>query len=201
MISLSPDAHRYHWSGSFALKRVKISKDKKCLIVKFYWLPKIDGPLSSSVSKLCDSPPGPSVKEDPYQGPGLARLFNHAVEIDENKKVSDAIFKSGDEIQLKTKDPENCPLPCWELLEMQWLLNRVVAMSGDVDIDVEDGFDYYQDFQEEDVDKNSDDEDGFVYDDDYYDGYYDDGYYDDDQVSMTEAADFDDPCDMPDAFE
>ena len=31
------------------------------------------------------------------------------------------------------------PLPHWDILEMQWILNRVVAMSGYGAADVEDG--------------------------------------------------------------
>ena len=189
MISLSPDAHRYHWSGYFALKPVKISEDKKCLSVKLYWLPKVDGPISSSVSRLCDPPS--QLEGNPSQGPGLARLFNYEMPI----SGCFPCIKSGDEIKLTTEDPENCPLPHWELLEMQWILNRVVVMSGDVDIDVEDGFDYYEDFDEEDVDKNDEGEDDFAYDD----GYYDDGYYDDEQVSMMEGEDIADPEDVLEA--
>lgn len=60
--------------------------------------------------------------------------------------ISDIIIQSGDEIRITTEDPQNCPLPHWDLLEMQWVLNRVVAMSGAVDVDSE--FDDVDDDQE-----------------------------------------------------
>jgi hypothetical protein len=37
---------------------------------------------------------------------------------------------SGDEICLETNDPQRLPLPDWRLLDMQWILHRVAAMSG-----------------------------------------------------------------------
>jgi hypothetical protein len=37
---------------------------------------------------------------------------------------------SGETFTFTTKDPKNLPLPSMELLEMQWLLQRLVAMSG-----------------------------------------------------------------------
>ena len=78
---------------------------------------------------LCD----PSSLDGRSEGPGLARLFNHEKPI-ASTPLSDHIIQSGDEIQLTTEDPENRPLPHWEILEMQWILNRVVAMSGAAEV-------------------------------------------------------------------
>ena len=39
-------------------------------------------------------------------------------------------IESGEIFELTTNNPETHPLPSWELLEMQWFLQRVVAMSG-----------------------------------------------------------------------
>ena len=39
-------------------------------------------------------------------------------------------IKSGDWFEMRTDDPEARPLPSWELLEMQWFLQRVVGMAG-----------------------------------------------------------------------
>lgn len=38
-------------------------------------------------------------------------------------------------MRLKTEDRENLPFTSLELLERQWFLNRVVAMSGAADIE------------------------------------------------------------------
>ncbi|KAF2257877.1 hypothetical protein CC78DRAFT_572870 [Lojkania enalia] len=55
------------------------------------------------------------------QGPNSTMLFN--VE-------SQHIIRSGDQISLKTDDPVSRPLPDFRLLEMQWFLHCVTAMSG-----------------------------------------------------------------------
>ena len=39
-------------------------------------------------------------------------------------------IRSGQVFSFKTTEPEGQPLPSWELLEMQWYLQRLVAMSG-----------------------------------------------------------------------
>jgi hypothetical protein len=49
------------------------------------------------------------------------KLFNH---------LTDQKLCSGDIITLQTDDPENKPLPSRDLLEMQWLLHRLTALSG-----------------------------------------------------------------------
>jgi hypothetical protein len=51
---------------------------------------------------------------------------------------------SGDTISITTKDPETWPLPDYGLLELQWILHRVAAMSGAVEI--------YDDFDNDDDD-------------------------------------------------
>ncbi|KAF3891393.1 hypothetical protein GTR04_5215 [Trichophyton interdigitale] len=40
---------------------------------------------------------------------------------------------SGQEIVLTTSDPENLSLPGWDLLELQWTLQRLTALSGAAD--------------------------------------------------------------------
>jgi hypothetical protein len=44
------------------------------------------------------------------------------------------IICSGDEFSLETDDPVLRPLPDFRLLEMQWFLHRVTAMSGAAEI-------------------------------------------------------------------
>ena len=107
------------------MKPVELSDDKKCLKVKFFWLRKLNSP--PAFINICQTPLLESRDERPYR----SCLWNHA--------TKEAI-KSGDEILLTTEDPENLPLPSWELLEMQWFLNRVIAMSGAAD--VEDDFNH-----------------------------------------------------------
>jgi hypothetical protein len=40
------------------------------------------------------------------------------------------MIRSGDEIYLETNDPEGLPLPDWRILDMQWILHRVTALSA-----------------------------------------------------------------------
>ena len=87
----------------------------------------------------------------------------------ERMPPSDHIIQSGDEIRLTTEDPENRPLPHWDILEMQWILNRIVAMSGGAEVN--------------EFDNNDDDDD-------------DDGGGG--EVSLNEGRDFITPADDPD---
>ncbi|GFF41160.1 hypothetical protein IFM51744_04714 [Aspergillus udagawae] len=45
---------------------------------------------------------------------------------------NDRPLLSGEMVTLETHDLENCPLPDTRILEMQWVLNRVLALSGTV---------------------------------------------------------------------
>jgi hypothetical protein len=47
--------------------------------------------------------------------------------LDMNQPVT---IRSGDTFTLTTDDPESRPLPSLELLDMQWVLQRLVAMCG-----------------------------------------------------------------------
>lgn len=42
-------------------------------------------------------------------------------------------IQSGQKFSFITNDPVNQPLPSWDLLEMQWILQRLVRMSGAAD--------------------------------------------------------------------
>jgi hypothetical protein len=96
------------------------------LDVKFHWLPQrgyspaIDLTTSPASSKVSDSSAG-------------TKLFHFPTE---------QKFHSGQKISLTTDDPVTRPLPSFELLEMQWVLHRLVAMSGAAEI--------YDDFDNDD---------------------------------------------------
>ena len=119
MITLSPSAHAYWGAALFALKPVSLSKDQKELVVQFFWLrpvarvhrvslrsrPVLHGDLGGSVSNI--------------------KLFNCQTE---------AKICSGDHITLTTEDPTTMPLPSIDLLEMQWVLHRLTALSSESDM-------------------------------------------------------------------
>ncbi|KAL1962943.1 hypothetical protein VTN77DRAFT_9039 [Rasamsonia byssochlamydoides] len=115
LMCLNPLAHRYHRKAYFALKPIEISDDEKRLKVKIFWLDP-SKPPTKDVGILCT----PSL-EGKDRGPNKAKLYDH---------VTDRKICSGDELLFETNDPANMPLPRMELLDMQWVLHRVAAMSG-----------------------------------------------------------------------
>ncbi|EAW25653.1 uncharacterized protein NFIA_044720 [Aspergillus fischeri NRRL 181] len=59
---------------------------------------------------------------------------------------------SGEEIKLETHNPQTHPLPDTRLLELQWMLNRVLALRGaaepedledESDVDSDEGLEYF----------------------------------------------------------
>jgi hypothetical protein len=112
---LCPNAHKYWEKAHFALKPIGLSDDMKRLDMQFFWLAK--GNYTSKVHIL----QRPLLPVDLNQGPNVTMLYN----VQTRKEVC-----SGDKISLETDDPVLHPLPNLRLLEMQWFLNRVAAMSG-----------------------------------------------------------------------
>jgi hypothetical protein len=118
LICLSHDAHHYWTKAYFALKPIQLSDDKKTLDVEFHWLPQYN--YSSAVDLL--HLPAPS---EGSPGQPKVKLYQFST----NRKIY-----SGQKISLTTADPEKWPLPHPALLEMQWILHRLVAMSGAAEI-------------------------------------------------------------------
>ena len=115
LMCLCPNAHKYHERAYFALKPKEISSDKKSLKVEFYWLPRCDHSNQVNILRT------PSIPEHLDGKTRRIGLWN--VETDQR-------IRSGDIIYFETNDPENLPLPDFRLLEMQWILHRVSALSG-----------------------------------------------------------------------
>ncbi|KAF1817665.1 hypothetical protein P152DRAFT_26074 [Eremomyces bilateralis CBS 781.70] len=115
LMCLSPNAHAYWGRAYFALKLIRLSDDKKRLDVQFSWLP------PRNYTPQVDVLQRPSLPADLDQGPNLVKLFHYETE----EKIC-----SGDKNSLETDDPVARPLPDLGILEMQWLLHHVAAMSG-----------------------------------------------------------------------
>jgi hypothetical protein len=120
LISLSPDAHDMWNRGSFALKPLKLSRDRKKLTVQFFWQISGKHEIGSEVDLLTEAPSSEGL-DLVGDGDFLGRLENDG---------SSPRICSGDTFSFTTKDPKNLPLPSMELLEMQWYLQRLVGMSG-----------------------------------------------------------------------
>lgn len=104
------------WKGArFGLQPIYLSPDRRRLALEFYW-------LHSHVPKgsvtLKDQP---VVDGQIRVGPNGLRLLDSGLY---NFQIPHG------PIILETNDPDNHPLPSMELLEMQWTLNRIIALSG-----------------------------------------------------------------------
>lgn len=135
MITLSPSALAYWGAALFALKPLSLSEDRKELVVQFFWL----RPLARA--RMVSLRSRPVLHGDLGGSVSNVKLFNCQ---------SETKICSGDRITLRTEDPATMPLPSIDLLEMQWVLHRLTALSGgaepidlalDSDDDPEDGFD------------------------------------------------------------
>ena len=123
LICLTGTAHKYWNNGHFALKPLKLSEDEKELTIQFFWQPQYNHKLTDGVDLLMEpvSSKDLSLVEKEGKKCFLTRIL---------KDLSTPKIKSGDTFTLTTNDPGKRPLPSWELLEMQWILQRITAMSG-----------------------------------------------------------------------
>ncbi|KAB8229436.1 HNH endonuclease signature motif containing protein [Aspergillus alliaceus] len=114
MLCLSPTVHRRWQKAHFALKPVDKSDNGKEMTVQFFYL--LRGKYAQQ-TKLETRP-----DETCHLTPGIMY----------NEKAGAAIY-SGQKLVIKTADPQRHPLPSFDLLQMQWILTRIVAMSGAAD--------------------------------------------------------------------
>jgi hypothetical protein len=123
LISLSPDAHDMWNRGVFALKPLGISRNHKKLTVQFFWQVPGNYDIDSQVDLLTE----------PTSSKGLDLVADGYCLIRVEKEGSTPRLRpicSGDVLTFTTKDPKNLPLPSVELLEMQWVLQRLMGMCG-----------------------------------------------------------------------
>jgi len=134
LISLTQTAHKWWGKAYFVLQPIELSEDNKRLTLRFVWLPP-----AFKLSGFNPRDP-PSLTSNLDHGPRSSKLFNVMTE----KKIC-----TGDTICLETDNPVLRPLPSFALLEMQWVLHRLAAMSGAAEP------------QDEDSSDDSDNEDDF----------------------------------------
>ena len=109
-------------NGNFALRPLDYNKDRTELEVEFFWQPAclhgIDDriPLSTLPSSSRD----------------LDVFFTIVATIPFHRlsPMQSAFIKTGQRFTLKTPDPNELPLPSKELLDMQFVLSRLVSLSG-----------------------------------------------------------------------
>jgi hypothetical protein len=115
LMTLAPSVHKYWERALFALRPLSMSEDRKSLRVQFFWLKQCARTASLTASIL---PELPSNLDSPGEN---IKLYNCTL---------DSKIQSGEVIILQTDDPDNKPLPSQDLLEMQWVLHRLSALSG-----------------------------------------------------------------------
>lgn len=156
VVTLCPNAHVFWTNAVFALKPLDVSEDGKSMDVQFFWLRQYCRLPSTALT----TPPQLPSNEAPVNNIGL---FNHKT----RREIC-----SGDIITLRTDDPHKRPLPSKELLEMQWVLHRLSALTGgaeaafdhfDPDNDAAPDYIYMEDELED-----SSDMDRFVQEDTYW---------------------------------
>ncbi|OJD11832.1 hypothetical protein AJ78_07474 [Emergomyces pasteurianus Ep9510] len=137
MICLSSFAHDLWGRGQFALRPVSLSDDCKELTVQFYWQPKPPHDRFDSVN----------IQMAPDSSRDLVHANGNQLTIFNNTDSPTAI-RSGDIFIFRTTNPQTHPLPSFELLDMQWCLQRIVSMSGAAGV------------YDEEYDDDDDDDDG-----------------------------------------
>jgi hypothetical protein len=124
LITLSLNAHIPWNLGAFALKPISVYNDNTILKVQFFWQKKQKD--TQSPMNLLTTPF--STKDlDHNEGAfdyGITELYCGGKRI-----------KSGDFFELKTDDAIARPLPSFQILEMQWFLQRVIGMAGAYKLD------------------------------------------------------------------
>ncbi|KAI5310775.1 hypothetical protein KEM55_002208, partial [Ascosphaera atra] len=119
IICLRKDLHAAWTNGVFALRPVSISEDQRELKVQFFWQRRVRHKPTDEVDLLV----WPQSTEDCDRFGKTPLLL---IDRDDNP----VLVRSGDMFTLTTRDPATHPLPNFDLLEMQWYLARIVAMSG-----------------------------------------------------------------------
>lgn len=117
LLTMTPQACSIWRAGGFALKPLRQSQDRKNLDLQFFWL---EPYKRQSVIPISERPE--LLPMNPRGHCRELKLFSFgAIDFD---------ICSGEIFTLHTDDPEKRPLPSVELLEMQWIMHRAIALAG-----------------------------------------------------------------------
>ncbi|EFR04043.1 hypothetical protein MGYG_07049 [Nannizzia gypsea CBS 118893] len=136
LLCLAPSVHKYHERAYFALKPVEMSEDRTQLKLRFYWLPNVNNP---PVMRITTKPDIPAINDLRFVGDQGAQVVD---KVKLYNVHTDLRIFNGDSIVIKTTNADTHPLPDTALLEMQWLLHAVTALSGGAEpLDLDDNSD------------------------------------------------------------
>ena len=107
--------------GTLRTQTINPSDDKKQLTLQFFWQPQYDH--RHEMDLLTKPVSSKGLKDTTKDGKKSALFYAR-------NDGSPQAVESGDIFKLTTENPESHPLPNWNLLEMQWFMQRLVAMSG-----------------------------------------------------------------------
>ncbi|KAN0082051.1 hypothetical protein V8E54_003349, partial [Elaphomyces granulatus] len=124
LICLNALSHDLWAWGLFALRPVSMSDDRTELVVQFYWQPRPSHGRFDVVGLL----------KRPISSKDLIHVERNFISMINDGGTETTPIKSGDTFVFKTANPDMHPLPRFSLLEMQWHLNRIVAMCGAAEI-------------------------------------------------------------------
>ncbi|QSS56557.1 hypothetical protein I7I53_04805 [Histoplasma capsulatum var. duboisii H88] len=119
LLTLAPSVHAYWGRALFALKPLDVSDDGKSIEVQLFWLRPYH---RLPEMRVTTSPELPSNLSGLVQN---VMLFNCETR---------EIIPSGTVITIRTDDPDTKPLPNKAILDMQWVLHRLTALSGGADV-------------------------------------------------------------------
>jgi hypothetical protein len=114
LLCLSPHTSTLWDIGAFALKPISVSENGCVLTLQFFWQNERAVDLPSQISLLTV----------PQSTRDLDGVYDTCLLCD-NKRI-----RSGQIFTIVTNDPVLCPLPSFQLLEMQWFCRRIAAMAG-----------------------------------------------------------------------
>ena len=120
LICLNALSHDLWVRGLFALRPVSLSNDRTELVVQFYWQPRASHGQFDAVGLL----------KRPISSKDLIHVERNFISVINEGGTETTPIKSGDTFIFKTTNPDTHPLPSFQLLDMQWHLNRIVAMCG-----------------------------------------------------------------------
>jgi len=132
MLCLAAHMHS-HWNdGIFALKPLPASitnedeMQERAMRIQFFWQPLYEHQRVSLSTK-------PLVSEGLLATGGVTAGW-YTFNDNGDQITAHATIRSGDIFRVTTSDPEKHPLPSRALLDMQWVLQRIVAMRGAADM-------------------------------------------------------------------
>ncbi|KAL4888835.1 hypothetical protein BDV59DRAFT_187873 [Aspergillus ambiguus] len=122
LMTISPEVHRAWSAGSCAFRPLDYNADKTTLKVEWHWQP-----TRPRDDKVCVN-----------MAPGSSRALDHTLRLDGSLSSEFGIqdgdsfrrIHTGDQFTFSTTDPERLPLPSKALLDMQFMLTRVVNLAG-----------------------------------------------------------------------